>query len=272
MQPHPYAPYPNAYYPNANGAQMPVRYMIPNGYRQNSPPFANQSFDRYASMPAVARPPQYIAQPVRYPPGYRPGFVPPGSTMMPVGSSPRPQQNRQSEHLQTPQQYYYNPYGPNGGNPGAPTVPPKKGAKEYKDNAFTIAPDGAHSETIKGLVSNNDINDLLKHKGTKVKVSKIYRITKTKPDIPVDDSSDEDLILPTRQSPQKSIQQSLPPPPPPPPIQRPISSSSSDSHCSTCSNCSCSDCRDRRRSHVYDDCPECRAEFNREQVRRQRRR
>jgi len=271
MQPRAYASYPNAPYPNANSAQVAVRYMIPNGYRQNSPPFANQSFDRYASIPAGVRP-QYIAQPLRYPPGYRPAYVPPGSTMMPAGAFPRPQQNKPSEQIQPPQQYYYNPYGSNGVNPGASSVLPKKGAKEYKDNAFTIAPDGAHSEAIKGLVSNNDINDLLKHKGTKVKVSKIYRITKTKPDIPSDDSSDEDLLIPPRQPPLKPIQQPLPPPPPPP-IQRPSSSSSSsDSHCSTCSNCSCSDCRDRRRSHIYDDCPECRAEFYREQARRQRRR
>jgi hypothetical protein len=274
MQPYPYAPYP---YPNPNGAAIPVRYMVPTGYRQNSPPFANQSFDRYATVRAPVRPPPSMAP--RYPPGYAPGYpprgmpMPPVSTMMPVGSPTRPQQQRNSvEQLQPPQPYYYNPYGPNGATPAPPPPPvPKPGAKEYKDKAFTIAPDGARSEAIKGLVSNNDINDLLKHKGTKVKVSKIYRISKTKPEIKLDSSSDDDLP-PLIESPK----QQQPPPAPPPqqqqqPIQRPISSSSSGSHCSTCSNCSCSDCRGRRRSHTYDDCPECRAEWKREQARRQRR-
>jgi hypothetical protein len=269
MQPNPYAPYP---YPTANGGQMPVRYMIPNGYRQSSPPFANQSFDRYAAIPpAAVRPPPGSIQPIRYPPGYYPPNM-----RMPPGSSPRPQQQqpKPNEQLQPPQPYYYNPYGPNGASPAGSLGPrgqaPKKGAKEFKDNAFTIAPDGAHSEAIKGLVSNNNINDLLKHKGTKIKVSKIYRISKTKPDIPAPDSSDDDLPLPIQQPrsqptlppQQQQIQQQ---------IERPLSSSSSASHCSTCSNCSCTDCRDRKQSHTYDDCPDCRAERNREQARRQRR-
>jgi hypothetical protein len=270
MQPNPYNYNPHPYNPYANGAQMPVRYSIPPGYGQNSPPYANQ-YDRYAAIPAAVYPAQNVPQPVRYPPGYRTGQSSAASTMTPVGISPRPQQPpKQLEQLQPPQPYYYNPYGANGKTPAPPPPPsPKKGAKEYKDNAFTIAPDGPHSESIKGLVSNNDINELLKHKGTKVKVSKIYRITKTKPNIVNDDSSDEELPI--------RVPQPLPPPPPPlpAPIQRPISSSSSDSHCSTCSNCSCSNCRsrsrDRRRSHGYDDCPECRAELNREQARRQRR-
>jgi hypothetical protein len=262
MQPYPYGPYPYAPYPYANGAPGPVRYMIPGGYGQNSPPFANQSFDRYAQMQTAPRPPQSMQRPLRYPPGYpQPG--------MPMNNSPRPQRpQQQSEQLQPPQPYYYNPYGANGGHPPSPTKTPapKKGDKEFKEGAFTIAPDGAHSESIKGLVSNNDINDLLKHKGTKVKVSKIYRITKTKPDIKVDSSSDEDLppIKPPQPQPQlQSRQQS---------VRRPSSSSSSGSHCSTCSNCSCSDCRHRGRSHSDDDCPECRAERSREQSRRHRRR
>jgi hypothetical protein len=261
MQSYPYGSYP---YPN--GGQMPVRYAVPAGYRQSSPPFANQSFDRYATAPATVRSPPNMVQPVRYPPGYGPGgYLPPNMPMsptsnrMPVGNSPRPQQQ-----LQPPQPYYYNPYGPNGGSPtaslGSQIAAPKKGAKEFKDNAFTIAPDGAHSEAIKGLVSNNDINDLLKHKGTKVKVSKIYRITKTKPNIIANDSSDEELPPPIQK------QQ-----PPPQPVQRPISSSSSGSHCSTCSNCSCSECRHEKQSHGHDDCPECRAEQEREQARRRRR-
>jgi len=249
MQPNPYAAYQ---YPNgAYNPQMQVRYMVPRaGYPQNSPPFANQAFDRYAATQANIRPNPNIMQPIRPVQGPRPGYAP-----TPVGTSPQQQQQ-----LQPPQPYYYNPNG--AATPRPP--PPKKGVKEYKDNAFTIAPDGAHSEAIKGLVSNNDINDLLKHKGTKVKVSKIYRITKTKPEIINDSSSDEELPLPmSRGSSQIAAPAAV--------VQRPISASSTDSHCSTCSNCSCSDCRNRERSHTYDDCPECRAEWERERARRQRR-
>jgi len=276
MQPNPYAAYPYQYPANPNGAAIPVRYMVPTGYRQNSPPFANQSFDRYSTVLPATRPPPSMGQAAHYPPGYAPGGYlprgmappPPASTMTPIRSpthSQQQQQRKNSEQLQPPQPYYYNPYGPNGAPPTAASQASKKGAKEYKDNAFTIAPDGARSEAIKGLVSNNDINDLLKHKGTKVKVSKIYRISKTKPEIKPDSSSDDDLP-PLLETPPR--QQPLPPPPP---VQRPISSSSSGSHCSTCSNCSCTECRGRGRSHTYDDCPECRAEWNREQARRQRR-
>ncbi|CAF1282963.1 unnamed protein product [Rotaria sordida] len=249
-------PYPYGQYVYPNGAPMPVRYMVPSGQTQASPPFANQAFNRYPTVPANTYPPQNMTQPIRYPPVYAQPIM-----RMPYNT---PQQQQQQQQ-QPPQPYYYNPYASNQETPTASSNPktpaPKKGAKEYKDNAFTIAPDGTQNETIKGLVSNNDINELLKHKGTKVKVSKIYRITKTKPEIKPDESSDEDLppvpVAPSR----------------PQTIQRPVSpssSSSSCSHCSTCSNCSCSECRDRDRSHGYDDCPECRAEWNREQARRQR--
>lgn len=253
--------------PNGYGAynpQMQVRYMVPQGgYRQSSPPFANQAFDRYGGMQPNVRPNPNIMQPIRYPQGARPGYMPPNMSMMSTASSPRPPVNpqqriRPGEQLQPPQPYYFNPNGP---SPRPP--PPKKGVKEYKDNAFTIAPDGAHSEAIKGLVSNNDINDLLKHKGTKVKVSKIYRITKTKPEIIADSSSDEELPPPIQQAPAPVARAAV--------VQRPVSAASSDSHCSTCSNCSCGDCRARERSHTYDDCPDCRAERERERARRQRR-
>ncbi|CAF3332622.1 unnamed protein product [Rotaria socialis] len=262
MQGYPYGQY---VYPNSAqmpGAQMPVRYMVPSGYRQPSPPFANQSFNRYATVPSNPTPPQNMTQQVRYPPGYaQPDMQMPHASL----------QQQTPQQLQPPQPYYYNPYGTNQEAPSvtpAPKTPASKaGAKEYKEKAFTIAPDGTQSETIKGLVSNSNINDLLKHKGTKVKVSKIYRITKTKPDLKADSSSDDDLPLlkpPSRtQQPQ--------PVPQPQETQRPSSSSSSCSHCSTCSNCSCTECRDRSRSHVYDDCPECRAEWNREQTRHRRR-
>ena len=264
-------------YPNTNAGQMPVRYAVPQGYRQPSPPYANQSFDRYAGISGGPRPPPGITQPIRYPPGYGQGYYPPIAPTQAAPTSPRAQRpQRQSvDQLQPPNPYYYNPNA----SPGPKAVPPKKGGKEYKDNAFTIAPDGAHNESIKGLVSNNDINNLLKHKGTKVKISKIYRITKTKPTALNNDSSDEEIPLPKAQQPTPAPTQmpvAVPPPPPPPapaPVQqRPVSSSSSDSHCSTCSYCSCSDCRHRTRSHTYDDCPECRAERDRERARRRRRR
>lgn len=277
MQPNPYMY--NAY---PNGAQ-PVRYAVPQGYRQPSPPYANQPFDRYAGMPPATRPPPGMTQPVRYPPGYGQGYYQPAVPMQAAPTSTRAQRPppQTPEQLQPPQPYYYNPYGVNGAtptaSPGPKEAPPKKGGKEFKDNAFTIAPDGAHNESIKGLVSNNDINNLLKHKGTKVKISKIYRITKTKPAALNNDSSDEEIPLPVQQP--TPAPASVPVPPPasasasaPAPAQRPVSSSSSDSHCSTCSNCSCSDCRHHRRSHTYDDCPDCIAERERERTRRRRRR
>lgn len=282
MQPNGYPGYP---YPTGPAnPQMQVRYMVPpSAYRQTSPPFANQAFDRYGMMPGTVRPNSNMMQPMRYPQGTRPGYLPSGVPatpgMPPIGMPPRlpvsQQQSRSADQLQPPQPYYFNP---NGLNP-----PPKKGAKEFKENAFTIAPDGAHSEAIKGLVSNNDINDLLKHKGTRVKVSKIYRITKTKPEAVAASSSDEELPAPYQKPPSQSQptpyqkppsqpQAQQQPPPPPASVQRPDSSSSSNSHCSTCSNCSCTDCRARERTRSYDDCPECRAEREREQARRRRRR
>ena len=280
MQANPYA-----YYPYTNGAQVPGRYPAPNEYRQTAPPFANPSFDRYASVSRGVYPPQNHLQPIRYPPTYTQRYMPPGPNTIPNGNysqpQPQPQQvPQQSDQLQPPQPYYYNPYGANAAPTNEKTEAPKKGTKEYKDTAFTIAPEGAHSQTIKGLVSNDEINDLLKHKGTKVKVSKIYRISKTKPVIQPPDSSDEEILPP--------IQQPPPPPQPQyqaqpaPPVQRPISSSSSSSsrssRCSTCSDCSCSDCDSRRRrrrrrprrSHIDDDCPQCRAEREYERGRRRK--
>lgn len=272
-------PNPHANYGTPNGGGVPVRYMIPTVYRHTSPPFANQAYNRYSGQPENAQPTGNYTQPIRYPAGY----VHP-STRMPydpytASSAYFPPPVTSPEQIQPPQPYYYNPNTPaqqsSVSTPDSKATASKKGVKEYKDNAFTIAPDGADVETIKGLVSNNDINELLKHKGTKVKVSKIYRITKTKPEILKDDSSDDDLPLP--KDPPRS-KQSLPSAPALTPVpksapilERSSSSSSSCSHCSTCSNCSCTDCRDRRRSHTYDDCPECRAEWERGEARRRRR-
>lgn len=251
---------------------MPVRYMVPPGYRQPSPPFANQAFNRYGVAPPNPYPAQNMS---RFPPGY----VQP-VTRMPSGPIQQTPVVQSPQLLQPPEPYYYNPYGSN--QPDSVSIAPsakttstnKTGAKEYKEKAFTIAPDGLQSDTIKGLVSNDNINNLLKHKGTKVKVSKIYRITKTKPDIKPDSSSDDDDLLLTKQPPPpppQAQQSQTALPPPSQESQRPVSSSSSCSTCSTCSSGSfCSECNYRSRSHTYDDCPECRAEREREHGRRRR--
>ncbi|CAF1133642.1 unnamed protein product [Didymodactylos carnosus] len=247
---------------NKYGYPMPVRYIVPMRQQPTtSPPFANQAFNRF-NVPQQPQPGVTYMQPVRgqlfyqnpgvyampqqmpvRPYGYHPGF----------GQIPsQPVSARMQAPIQQPQQYN-NPYQP----PQQQQQPPpsqqktskSKKNKEYADAAFTIDP--TKQEAIKGLLSNNDINDLLKVKGTKVKVAKIYRITKTKPE--QSDSDDDDEYEPVvLDSPtQKSRSQQ----------QRPISA---DSHCSTCSSCSCSECRGE-----HDNCPECLAE--KERMRRSQR-
>ena len=280
MHPYPYGPYPHGY-----PAPMPIRMMVPGGYRQNSPPFANLSFDRYAMMPGGPRPPPYMAVPLRYPAGAQPGYPPNGESMpgraptrVTSGTDPMP-----SNQARTP-----NPKdtadGRNPSNTIAPSVsrapaPPPRGAKEFKDNAFTINPDGERGEPLRGLVSNGDINDLLKQKGTKVKVKKIYRITKTKAtpqDDDDDDDADKELITRggrgANRSPvgqRESMPQDHQQRPSSQQRSRSSSGSSSCSHCSLCSNCSCTYCRQNGQSHVYDGCPLCRLEWEREQGRQQ---
>ncbi|CAF0886970.1 unnamed protein product [Rotaria sordida] len=260
-------PYPYAGYPNANGATMPVGYMTPRNYQQNVPPLVNQSSDRHAGQASTLRPTQYASQPIRYPPnavppGYRPGYPAPGL--------PPPPMNTMMPGMPPNQAYYYDP---NGLNPSVPpdtktqTTASKKGATGHTNNPYTMGPDGTQNEAIKSLVSNGNINDLLNHQGTKVKVSKIYRITKTKPDIRKDDSSDDDLKKVSLES-ARSVTNK---PRPPVPAQRAPSAASSCSHCSTCSNCSCSECRNQGQGNFYDDCPECRMERAREQAQRQNR-
>jgi hypothetical protein len=272
---------------------MPVRYMLPPGYRQDYPPFVNPSFDRYAVRPITDRDPR-MWRPGNNPPSYGPGYGqgnPPanGQGNPPANgqgnpqpqraptanvnkNSMQPQKRMPGQQQQPGGQPYNNPNSKDKRNPDLTTSRSKtpgyrKGTKEFRDTAFTIEPDGTRNNAIKGLVSNDDINNLLKHKGTKVKVAKIYRITKTKAEDDPDSSEEE-----------------LPPPPPPPPVQRPVSSSSGSSYCSLCDRpCSqclrertvhvdddCPLCRAERQRHVYDDCPECRAEQIREQARRQR--
>lgn len=244
--------YPNAPYPAAG----PVRFaMPPNGYRQQYPPFTNRAYDRYAAVPTTYRAP--MNRPVHYPPSYGPGYGPNGPSTQGGGANltaPGGQKKTVTTTTTTRtttqgqkqgQQHLFNPNGtkkagsPLGG-PGGKTPLGKKGPREFKDSAFTIESDGAQNDAIRGLVSNDDINNLLKHKGTKVKVSKIYRITKTKPE----EISDDDE-----------------PPPPPPPLKaakpRPPSA---DSYCSECDGRPCSQCA-MQSSHVYDDCPLCRAQL-----------
>jgi hypothetical protein len=258
MQPYSYVPYPNP-----NGASMPNRYMVPANYQQRSPPF-----DRYAGVPPVVRPTHYVPVPVRYPPGYiqrypAPGLPPqPMPTMIPVLGPPRPQYGNQSHPLQPPQAYYYNPNGSTEGHSEMPlnsnpsTSATKKSGKEYKNKPFT---------------DNNDMNELLKQKGTKVKISKIYRITKQKPERQDNESTDDEYEPVSLESARPRTIQQLPPPPPSVYVQRAPSASSTGSHCSTCSNCSCGECRSRGQGHTYDDCPECRAEREQAQAKQYKR-
>ena len=264
MQPYPYGPYPYRY-----PAPMPIRMMVPGGYPQNSPPFANLSFDRYAMMPGGPRPPQHMAVPLRYPAATRPGYYGNGGSM--AGRAP----TRKTSGT--------DPMPSNRSNTVAPsvssTLAPSRGAKEFKDNAFTIKHDGARGEPLRGLASNGDINELLKQKGTKVKVKKIYRITKSKGPTQDEDSTDEELITvggrranrPPAQPPVSQHQAMLDQQNGPSSQQRSRASScsSSCSHCSLCSNCSCTDCRQHGQSHAYNECPLCRVEWEREQARRQ---
>ncbi|UJR14760.1 hypothetical protein I4U23_001750 [Adineta vaga] len=273
--------YPNSYAPAGPGA---VRYMVPGAYRQPYPPFVNRSYDRFAVMPTTYRAPA-VPRATHYPPSYGPGYGQGAAPNQPGPTQPAPTQhaptvkgNKNALQTQRPsQQNLFNPNATKNKNSvaaatGTKTPVLKKGAKEFKDAAFTIEPNGAQNDAIRGLVSNDDINNLLKHKGTKVKVSKIYRITKTRPE-ELSESEDEA------------------PPPPKAKAQRPRSPSA-DSYCSQCANeqsheyddcplCraqlqqvhvydDCPECRAQRQQvHVYDDCPECRAERDRELARRQ---
>jgi hypothetical protein len=257
MQPYAYGPYPN-------GGTMPVRNMVPTNYQPYSPSYANQSYNNYNGVSPNAR---SEAQLLRYPPphvplGYVPGYMAPGlppppmSAMMPIMTSP------QSQQQQHPQGYYHNPDG----SYGVHSAVPKNGAK------------GSENKGIQGAVGGREVKDLLKQKGTKLKVSKIYRITKHKPINQNNDSTDDEyekVSLDTPQSqpltqrqPQFYSVQSSVQIGPPPQSARILSAASSCSHCSTCSNCSCSECRTRNGGHMYDDCPECRAEQERAQSRR----
>jgi hypothetical protein len=225
-------PYPYGAYPNAHGAAMSAQYMVPPNYQRSYPPSA---------VPSGYRP---EFNPVGLPP-------PPMSVMMPIMSSPRPQhQPEYRQQVNNPREYHRNP---------AVSTDSKKDPKGSKHNRAI----GAENKRIQDLLGNNELR---KHKGTKLKESKTYQISKKKSDEQKNDSSDNDESLnnvrPVLFSIQSSSQDR-----PPLHNDRILSAASSCSHCSTCSNCSCSHCRDTQGGHIYDDCPECRAEQEREQAR-----
>lgn len=137
----------------------------------------------------------------------------------------------------------------------------------YNPNALNPAVSSSGNDGKNGVTIPNNANELLNQKGTKYKVSKIYRIQKTKPYISKDDSSDDETqYIPMQPISQVPIPQTavLPPPPQPPPLIPKASSPSSNSgcstcsHCSTCTYCSCTDCRIKQKGIYYDDCPACR--------------
>lgn len=244
MQPHSYIAVPNP-----NTRTVPVRYMVPGNYRQTLP----------------VRPPYpYASQPMHYQPVNQARSLPPPppETIVPI---PLPNQYRQQYPQQYHQPYYYDPnvaYPP----PPYNSKPSKTTVKTgYKDDKYALASNGTQNKGIQNLVGNSDINELLKHKGTKIKVSKIYRISKKKPNLLDDDTSDDEyesvpLDSPSPRLRTRTLKQSSVP------IQRIPSAASSCSHCSTCTNCSCSDCRTRNSTHPYDDCRECRAERERQYI------
>lgn len=260
--------------PNSN-PMMPtdVRYAVPSGYRtQNVPPVANLNQERFSNIATGVYPPVNQIRPAQYPPNAAFNGSYPNQMRPPFPGTGR-------EQVRPPEPYYYNPNGnfPNRNSQSpAPsnltTSTARRGAKEYTDKAFMIKPDGAEGETIRGLVSNDDINKLLTHKGTQVKVAKIYRITKTKSDAVVAESSDEELPTIPPLAPAPPVQNEVPPSVEKPRSRSRSRSSSSSSCCSTCSCSSCSSCRSYRRPHSYDDCPECQAERQRRRERRTRRR
>ncbi len=244
-------PYAYAAYPNPNSATMPVHYMAPTNYPQSSPPFVNQSLNHYTGIPTTGQPIQYAPQPLNYPVEYMMPILPP---------HPMPIVSQQFQH---PQGYYYNSNASNGVNPTA--------LSDAKTTA-AVKKKGAKSQGSKNLVANNNANNLLKQKGTKVKLSKIYRISNKNPGFQDNDSSDDEYEQVPLDSPQpRTLKQSsiqfkrLSTQ-----IQRIPSAASSCSHCSTCTNCSCSACHNPNGEHVYDDCPQCRAEWEYQQVQSRR--
>ncbi|CAF1450974.1 unnamed protein product [Rotaria magnacalcarata] len=191
----------------------------------------------YPNRNVAAMPVDYRAQPLSYPPIAVPPRYRPGYPGMP-----------------STQTY---PYYPNGINP--------------------VKSNDANNEIMNGIISNNNSRDLIHEKGSKYKLSNIYRIQKTKPAIHKDDSSEDEskkkipVTIPIVVTQQPIVA----------PVQRKASSSTSSSssssysgcstcsHCSTCSNCSCTECRTKENGVFYDDCPACRVDRERQQTKQQ---
>ncbi len=250
--------YPYVTYPYATGATVPINYMTPAHYQQNQPLYVNQSYNHYGRIPATV---PYVSQQAPY-------HLPPISNRMPMMLQPQQQQQPYIQHFQYPQMNYYNPNGFNGVRPVAPVKnAPKKAVIDLKDNPS----DSKANRAINRRTSNKDMNDLSKNKGTQVRVSRIRRRSKRNNDFQ-DDSSDDEferiplgsprperLKLPLAPSKRLAAQN-----------QRRSLTMSSCSHCSTCTNCSCSECRHQNGRHFYDDCPQCRAELEREKAQTKR--
>ena len=252
MQPyHQYITYP--YLTNTTAS---MNYMTPVNYQQSAPVYLNQPYNHYGRMPL-----QYVPHQEAYP-------FPPISNSMPMMIQPQTHQPY-IQQFQQPQAYFYNRNRFNGVRPGAPVN------KNLKKNALrknliepkNNAPDGKKNPLIKELTSNNDFS---KSKSTKSRVAIINRTPKRNNGF--QDSSDDEFERIPLDSPRIEAfkQSSLPPKRSTAQIQRIPSTASSYSHCSTCTNCSCSECRQKNGRHMYDDCPQCRAEWEREHAQTKR--
>jgi hypothetical protein len=239
-------PYSYAVYPTPNGATMPVYHTPPTYYQQSSVPYANQSSVPYANQSSVPYANQssvpyanqtydnYAAIPSTGPANQ---YAPYPLYYPATGMPPRPMMPSSSQFQQPPGYYYVS----NGGYQAVPSN--SQSTKHVPERTNT------QNQAMQGMMSNSNTNDLSNHKGTKGRMSKNHRI-KNK-----DDSNDDEYeSIPLYSSRSQICQQSAAHNPRP---------ASSCSRCSTCSNCSCSECRHENRKHVYDNCPQCRAEWER---------
>ncbi|CAF3584763.1 unnamed protein product [Rotaria socialis] len=158
--------------------------------------------------------------------------------------------------------------------PGYPAVPSTQSYPYNPNGMNLVKPSDPNNEIMNGIISNNNSRDLIHEKDTKYKLSKIYRIQKTKPDIHKDDSSEDEskkkmlitipIVVPVQRKASSSPSSSCS-------SSSSYSGCSTCSHCSTCSNCSCTECRTKEKGVFYDDCPACRAERERQQIKQQNR-
>lgn len=253
MQQYPYAPHPNK-----SGVSMPIGYVAAVPYQ-------------YGHHPANA------ARNFRQPPAGLP--PPPMAMMMPmianggVGQIPMHHPLAQQFQYYQPNQGYYSTVNASNSinHPGAAknfqtgtttttttttTTSKHAGIRDTKENKINASSsktlDAGQNQGIHGLVQNTDVNELLKYKGTKLKVSKIYRISKSKSSALVDDSSDDEneqvYLNPTRLHATKQTMSS-----------KNTTTAATFRHQSTLSS------YDRRYSSGS-DCSECRAERERERM------